>query len=413
MWTINHQQIKQEGRLKEFVLNYPQLDFARYKDPLPSHAMVLHGQEPANLLLYSEHLISRILCDKHTADKEPCGQCEACLAFKRGNSERFIPLFPQGAAISIAQVRDMVAKLNLKLEKGKKQIIVLYFPAQMQKEAANALLKILEEPPEGRIFFLINPYQRALLPTIQSRVMPVDIPSAECRFTELDEVDQALARLGGWNLQAVYSELKVLLQKPLDLSNYLKTWLEIYQEHEFDTSRLLQDQLVNPKVQLARKLGILHFLDELAVDEFSYLEDQIYYLEKSMNDWSEWIMSEGLRKHRGLRQELGESYRDPIVDDGSKDSLQRFYRGFCLREIESIFTEILASMESLLISGEERPILPQEKQISLNFETMKYGSGLYRLSHRLVEFRRMLYNNQPWSNLMEQLGMTLIDLKQS
>ena len=171
--------------------------------------------------------------------------------------------------------------------------------------------------------------------------------------------------------------------------------------------------MVNPKVQLSRKLGILHFLDELAVDEFSYLEDQIYYLEKSMNDWSEWIMSEGLRKHRGLRQELGESYRDSIVDDGSKDSLQRFYRGFCLREIESIFTEILASMESLLISGEERPILPQEKQISLNFETMKYGGGLYRLSHRLVEFRRMLYNNQPWSNLMEQLGMTLIDLKQS
>ena len=98
----------------------------------------------------------------------------------------------------------------------------------MQKEAANALLKILEEPPEGRIFLLINPYQRALLPTIQSRVMPVDIPSAECRFTELDEVDQALARLGGWNLQAVYSELKVLLQNPLDLSNYLKTWLETF-----------------------------------------------------------------------------------------------------------------------------------------------------------------------------------------
>ena len=68
-------------------------------------------------------------------------------------------------------------------------------------------------------------------------------------------------------------------------------------------------------------------------------------------------------------------------------------------------------MESLLISSEERPILPQEKQISLNFEAMKYGSGLYTLSHRLVELRRMLYNNQPWSNLIEQLGMTLIKLK--
>ena len=75
----------------------------------------------------------------------PCGQCEACLAYLRGNPERFIHLFPQGAAISISQVREMVAQLDLKLEKGKKQIVVLYFPSQMQKEAANALLKTLEE----------------------------------------------------------------------------------------------------------------------------------------------------------------------------------------------------------------------------------------------------------------------------
>lgn len=411
MWTINHQQINEHDRFDEFVGNYPHLNFSRYQDPLSSHAIVLHGQEPANLLLYSEHLIRRILCDNHSVDEEPCGQCEACLAYLRGNPERFIHLFPQGAAISISQVREMVAQLDLKLEKGKKQIVVLYFPSQMQKEAANALLKTLEEPPEGRVIFLINPYQRSLLQTIQSRVMPVDIPSAACTFNGLEDLEQTLVRLGGWNLQADPAQLKILLQEPLDLSKYLKNWLEIYQEQDWDAASLLRDQLVNPKIQLARKLGVLNFLDELAVDEFTYLEDQIYHLEKSMGAWSDWINSEGLRKCRGLRQELGDAYRDPYVGDGSKDNLQRFFRGFCIREIESIFTEILSSMESLLISSEQRPILPQEKQISLNFEAMKYGHGLYRLSHRLVELRRMLYNNQPWSNLIEQLGMTLIKLK--
>ncbi len=413
MWTINHQQIKDQDRLRSFVQNYPQLDFARYKDPLTSHAFVLHGQEPANLLLYSEHLIKRILCDRHTVDQEPCEQCEACLAYRRGNSERLIQLFPQGAAISIAQVREMIAMLDMKLEDGKKQIIILYFPAQMQKEAANALLKTLEEPPTGRIFFLLNPYQRSLLSTIQSRVIPIDIPSAECRFRGIDAVDKALVRLGGWNLQAMPSQLKSLLANSLDLSNYLKMWLNIFQEQEWDSAKLLQDQLVNPKIQLARKLGVLHFLDELAVDEFNYLEDQIHHLEESMEAWSEWITSEGIRKCRSLRQQLGDSYRDPYVGEGSKENLQRFYRGFCLREIESIFTEILASLESLLISPEDISILPQEKQISLNFETMKYGRGLYTLSHRLVELRKMLYNNQPWPYLVEQLGMSLIELKQS
>ena len=69
------------------------------------------------------------------------------------------------------------------------------------------------------------------------------------------------------------------LQEPLDLSKYLKNWLEIYQEQDWDAASLLRDQLVKPKIQLARKLGVLNFLDELAVDEFIYLEDQIYHLE--------------------------------------------------------------------------------------------------------------------------------------
>lgn len=413
MWTIDNQQVDSLSQLLAFEQSYPQLSYAKYADPLSSHAFLIHGQEPCNLLFYTEHLVQRLICDRHATHSEPCGDCEGCHAYQVGNPERLIELFPQGSSISISQIREMVANLNTKLAKGKKQIVILYYPSQMQKEAANALLKTLEEPPSGRVFILVNPYQKNLLATIQSRVMSISIPSAELQFNDLDEFDRALMRLATWNLQSDTLSLKKLLEQPLDLATYLRRWLEKFQDEEWSSRKLLQDQIVNPVIHASRKLGVFHFLDELAIDEFNYLDSQVYKLEKIMNEWSDWIEGEGSRVSRSLRQELGESYLDPYVGDGSKANLQRFYRGFCIREIESIFTEILVSLEWLLLGSSDCPVLPQEKQIGLNYENLCHDRKLYELSHRLVELRRMLYNNHPWSNLIEQLGMTLIRLRQS
>lgn len=413
MWTIDNQQVISLGKLAAFEQSYPQLSFSRYTDPLISHAFVIHGHEPCNLLFYTEHLVQRLICDRNATDLEPCSECEGCRAFQIGNPERLIELFPQGSSISISQIREMVANLSTKLKEGKKQIIILYFPSQMQKEAANALLKTLEEPPPGRIFILVNPYQKHLLSTIQSRVMSISIPSAEFEFNDLEEFDRALMRLTTWNLQSDRSSLIKLLEKPLDLAGYLKRWLETFQDEEWSSRKLLRDQIVNPVIHASRKLGVLHFLDELAVDEYNYLDSQIYRLEKVMNEWSDWIEGEGSRVSRNLRQQLGESYFDPYIGDGSKTNLQRFFRGFCIREIESIFTEVLVTLEWLLLGSDNCPVLPQEKQIGLNYENLFHDRKLYELSHRLVELRRMLYNNHPWLNLVEQLGMTLIRLRQS
>lgn len=411
MWTINYQQLNDAQKLANFEQHYPQLNFARYSDPLVSHAFVLHGQEPANVLLYAEHLARRLLCDQNDPSLQPCSNCEGCHAFEMGNPQRYLELFPQGTSISIAQVREMVNQLCSKLEARKKQIIMLYFPAQMAKEAANAILKTLEEPPDGRVFILVNPYQRALLATIQSRVLSINIPSAETQFKNLDELDKAMARLSDWNLQGDPTQQRHLLGKSFNLSGYLRKWLEEFQEENWSSQKILQDQLVNPQIHISRKLAVLNFLDELAGDEFNHLEHEIYHLERVMTDWSDWIEGEGSRVFRNLRQTLGDSYHDRYLGEASKANLQRFYRGFCIREIELIFTEILVMFEWLLINDESGAVLPQEKQICLNYENLRYGHHLYELSHRLVELRGMLYNNQPWSNLLEQLGMTLIKLK--
>jgi len=81
------------------------------------------------------------------------------------------------ANISKEESRQIVQKLSLKAFEGRHKIMLIWLPEFMHPSAANAILKILEEPSERTIFLLVtNDYER-LLPTITSRCQLVNIRS--------------------------------------------------------------------------------------------------------------------------------------------------------------------------------------------------------------------------------------------
>jgi DNA polymerase III subunit delta' len=71
--------------------------------------------------------------------------------------------------ISVDESADILRKLQLKSFESEYKIIIQWMPEKMRTEAANKLLKILEEPPEKTIFFLVTENRDQLLPTILSR----------------------------------------------------------------------------------------------------------------------------------------------------------------------------------------------------------------------------------------------------
>lgn len=76
----------------------------------------------------------------------------------------------EGKMIKISQVREMIATLALKpLEDEQRRVVIIKSAHNMTAEGVNALLKILEEPPEGVVFILISSRLASLLPTIRSR----------------------------------------------------------------------------------------------------------------------------------------------------------------------------------------------------------------------------------------------------
>ena len=105
-----------------------------------------------------------------------CGNCRDCLAIDAGNHENVIevaPLDRDGAPseqglIRIDRVREVIAALRFSAQSGRR-VVVVDGAERFQPEAANAMLKTLEEPPPGAVIILVSSMVRLLLPTIISR----------------------------------------------------------------------------------------------------------------------------------------------------------------------------------------------------------------------------------------------------
>ncbi len=79
--------------------------------------------------------------------------------------------------ISVEESRQIIQTLALKTYEGEFKILLMWLPEMMNIQSANALLKILEEPPPKTIFLLVSNDSKSLLTTIISRVQMVQIPS--------------------------------------------------------------------------------------------------------------------------------------------------------------------------------------------------------------------------------------------
>lgn len=81
------------------------------------------------------------------------------------------------ALISTKEKQTITNDLSLKAFEGKYKIMLIWLPELMHPNAANGILKVLEEPPENSIFLLVSEQPDRLLTTIQSRVQRLNIPS--------------------------------------------------------------------------------------------------------------------------------------------------------------------------------------------------------------------------------------------
>jgi DNA polymerase-3 subunit delta' len=110
---------------------------------------------------------------------DACGRCRSCRRIAASLHPDVIQLQPEGAFFKIGQIRGLLDVLALKPYEARYRVAILCDAQAMTAAAANALLKILEEPPDQTMLVLTAGGVSDLLPTIVSRCQPV-------RFAPLD-----------------------------------------------------------------------------------------------------------------------------------------------------------------------------------------------------------------------------------
>ena len=182
------------------------LDFAKFPN-----AILLHGQSGIGKFAFSVELAKALLCEGSESAAKPCNQCEACHWFDTGNHPDFISLVPEthrkllphadyesddspkrGKAardddgessekkekkiISIEETRQAIENLSIGSHRDGNRVILIYPLEMLRSDAANTLLKSLEEPPANTIFILLADRVDRVLPTIRSRCRLLTAP---------------------------------------------------------------------------------------------------------------------------------------------------------------------------------------------------------------------------------------------
>lgn len=138
----------------------------------PAHGYLFAGPEGLGKRTLAELCAKLALCE-HPKTLSSCGQCPSCTVFTLGVHPDFIRLEPSGQAMSITieQVRGLKQFLSLTPAFGRLKIAILDSAETLMDEAAHALLKTLEEPPQHSVLILISRYPSSLLMTLRSRMV--------------------------------------------------------------------------------------------------------------------------------------------------------------------------------------------------------------------------------------------------
>lgn len=189
-----------------------------------AHANLFWGNAGTGKLAMALWIAQTLNC-LHQTDEGACGKCESCHKTaklihpdvvwilpvykseteKKRTSEDFIPeirefllqhhFYPSYAqwvdkldaynkqtAITVEDIRQLKQKMSFASFEGKFKVVVVWHAEKMRTEAANAFLKLLEEPPPDTIFILTAPAPEQVLPTIQSRCQSTFFPALSEEF---------------------------------------------------------------------------------------------------------------------------------------------------------------------------------------------------------------------------------------
>lgn len=136
-----------------------------------SHAYLFNGPQGTGRTELALTFTKALFCERMTDDT--CGECPSCRKIEHGNHPDIYRITPGEQSIKINQIRELKQGLSYHARASGRKVYIIEQAEKMTMQAANSLLKFLEEPMSPIVAILITHNEQAILPTIRSRSLSV------------------------------------------------------------------------------------------------------------------------------------------------------------------------------------------------------------------------------------------------
>jgi len=201
--------------------------------------------------------------------EKPCGICNGCRKSADRNHPDIILVEPDGKFIKIEQIRALQKRLAYKPFEGKAAVCIIDGADKMNPAAANALLKLLEEPPAAAYLILLAENVRQLLPTIISRCQKI-------KFNTLsnDEISDILVKEQGLSERDAAGIARISEGSPGKALSFFESFPADEKERLLSAVTELgsMDEVFSLAEELTKKDSLEKLMDSLEIIKF-YLRD--------------------------------------------------------------------------------------------------------------------------------------------
>ena len=180
------------------------------KDQKP-HAVIIEGNAGVGKKSLADLMSAIMLCS--ISNSEACGTCSNCHLSAGGHHPDVLQIAVEDGLIRVAEIRQLTQFFTSRPHCSQHKIACINGAEKMNKSAANALLKVLEEPPATATLFLLTDSPQQLLPTIRSRCLRMRIDISQHKQDVVDWLQQQKGHQAGIEkagFLAHYAPLKTL-----------------------------------------------------------------------------------------------------------------------------------------------------------------------------------------------------------
>ncbi len=193
-------------------------------------AVILSGEPGMGKSTLLKQIIADLLCRK---DTPACGECQNCRLNQQGHHPDVDRLVPENNLIKVKMIRSLTDFFVSTPHCSDHKLAVIESAHLMNPASANALLKVLEEPPTRGLLFLVTDSKHRLMPTIKSRCISLDVHLDQ---SDLDDLANWLQQNISANPQSVNDALLLCDHQPF-------TALKLLESEQLDHFKNLLDVL--------------------------------------------------------------------------------------------------------------------------------------------------------------------------